>query len=100
MKIIYTIPFLKNLGNFYKKMPLFEILSPRILLQIYPFLSETMNECGVIFALPLYQLGLKFKANQRKNNADLKETNQEKNISHLNLLMKNLIHNSSNLIPC
>ena len=39
-----------SFGNFLKKLiPYFEILGPTILLQIYPFLGEIMDERGVIF---------------------------------------------------
>ena len=40
-----------------KSNPYFEILGPRILFQIYPFLSEIMDERGVIFSLTLHPPG-------------------------------------------
>ena len=40
----------RSFGNFLKKrIPYFETLGPTILLQIYPFLGEIMDERGVIF---------------------------------------------------
>ena len=44
-----------SVGHFLKKIiPYFEILGPTILRQIYPFLSEIMDERGVIFSLRLH----------------------------------------------
>ena len=40
-----------------KSNPYFVILGPRILFQIYPFLSEIMDERGVIFSLTLHPPG-------------------------------------------
>ena len=50
--------FQRSIGHFLKKItPYFEILGPMILLQIYPFLSEIMDERGVIFSLTLQPPG-------------------------------------------
>ena len=40
-----------------QNVPYFEILGAKILLQIYPFFSEIMDECGVIFSLTLHSPG-------------------------------------------
>ena len=42
---------------FWENTPFFEILGPRILPQIYPFLSEIMDERGVMFSLTLHPPG-------------------------------------------
>ena len=50
--------FKRSIGHFLKKIiPYFEILGTTILLQIYPFLSEIMDERGVIFSLMLHPPG-------------------------------------------
>ena len=50
--------FKRSIGHFLKKIiPYFEILGPTILRQIYPFLSEIMDERGVIFSLTLHPPG-------------------------------------------
>ena len=50
--------FNRSSGHFLKKIiPYFEILGPTILLQKDPFLSESMDERGVIFSLTLHPPG-------------------------------------------
>ena len=44
----------RSIGHFVKKIiSYFEVLDLTISLQIYPFLSEIMDECGVIFSSTL-----------------------------------------------
>ena len=48
-----------------KNTPYSEIQGPRILLQIYPFLSELVDEGGVISSLTLHTPGVSVKRNYR-----------------------------------
>ena len=51
--------FKRSLGHFLKKIiPYSEILGLTIFLQIYPFLSQIIDERGVIFSLMLHPAGL------------------------------------------
>ena len=60
--MLYDVEFISIqafFGTFSKaKYPLFEILGSMIMLQIYPYLSEFMDEPGDMFLLTLHLLGL------------------------------------------
>ena len=64
----YSSAFKRSTGHFLKKIiTYFEILGPTILLQIYPFLGDIMDEHGVILSSTLHPTGIVYdvKSNDR-----------------------------------
>ena len=69
--------FKHSIGHFLKKIiPYSEVLGLTILLQIYPFLSEIMDERGVIFSLTLHPPGIFCRSTFKKPSEQAKTDDQ------------------------